>query len=403
MGEMKPVNNSRSKRSLDSGRFYVGDIQTDKLSYINIDILWRRCFVRAQAYTKTNKGTQPVKGARVTLIGKEDTDQEQYYGYTQSITDENGIACIPAWCDSNVVLQVSKSDSYEVSLLQLTPDPTTLEKLSPYLEASVLEGNKSSSFQFSVKVTSQAGPVFGSEELNKCLDLSNDLVAFGFYSKDELTKLDDFGASPPGHPLAWYARGDSKPNQEPNKCFMKIAIQYDQYVSVPMVSVQSFTPSRFTRYGFSMRKLTPTDELPAFIKRHQSRMRGASGCIEYRCSEVDKQTFVLVTLLTSSCVFPQHIPQLLPKKCRIQPYPASRRSTSFHAPVDISDGKLGLYTGPGKIAEERCKAGEVVDVGNRKRKINTKGYAVFAYDSEWGYSGEVCPSFVRPPVGFPPS
>jgi len=57
MGEMKPANNSRNKRALDSWRFYVGDIQTDKISYINIDILWKRCYVRAQAYTTTNKGT----------------------------------------------------------------------------------------------------------------------------------------------------------------------------------------------------------------------------------------------------------------------------------------------------------------------------------------------------------
>ena len=400
MGEMKPVNNSRTKRALDRERFYVGDIQTDKLSYINIDILWKRCFVRTQAYTNTTKGTQPVKGARVTLIGKENTDQEQYYGYTQGITDENGIACIPAWCDSNVVLQASTSQA--IDLLQLIPDRTSLEKLSPYLEASVLEGNKSSSFQFSAKVTSQAGPVFGNDELNKCLDLSNDLVAFRFYSNDALNKLDDFGTRPPGHPLAWYTRDDSKPNQEPNKCFMKIAIQYNEFVSVPMVSVQSFTPNRQTRYGFSLRKLTPTDELPAFIKWSRSRMRGASGCIEYRCSEADKETFLVVTLLTYSCVFPQHIPQLLPKKCPEVPYPGSRRSTSFSAPVDISDGKLGLYTGSGKLAEERCKAGGVDDAANRKGKINTKGYAVFAYDSGWGYSGEVCPLFVQRPDGIVP-
>ena len=172
-----------------------------------------------------------------------------------------------------------------------------------------------------------------------------------------------------------------------------------------MVSVQSFTPNRQTRYGFSMRRLTPTDELPAFIKhvKWRQRMRGASGCIEYRCSEVGKETFLVVTLLTYSCVFPQHIPQLLPKRCREAHYPSSRRSTTFSAPVDISDGKLGLYTGPGKLAEDRCKAGGVGDAGNRKGKINTKGYAVFAYDSERGYSGEVCPSFVRRPNGVGPT
>ncbi len=56
----------------------------------------------------TNKGMQPVTGAVVTLIGKENTNQEQYYGYTKGITNKNRIACIPAWCDSNVVLQSTK-------------------------------------------------------------------------------------------------------------------------------------------------------------------------------------------------------------------------------------------------------------------------------------------------------
>ena len=43
----------------------------------------------------------------------------------------------------------------EVDLLQLTPDHTILEKLSPYLKASVMERSKSSSFEFSAIVTSQ--------------------------------------------------------------------------------------------------------------------------------------------------------------------------------------------------------------------------------------------------------
>ena len=85
-------------------------------------------------YTQTNIGTQTVRGAWVTLISKENTDEEQYYGYTQGITDENGVTCIPAWCDSNVVLRLSKSDSLEVDLLQLTPDHTIVEKLSLYVK-----------------------------------------------------------------------------------------------------------------------------------------------------------------------------------------------------------------------------------------------------------------------------
>ena len=389
MGEMKPAHNSRTKRQVRGRRFYVGDIQTDKISYINIDIQWKRCYVRAQAYTKTKEGTQPVVGAEVTLIGKENADGEQYYGYTKAITNKNGIACIPAWCDSNVVLQSSKlsynaDGSQRVSRLN-ADDRVTLVKLPPQLEASVLEGNKSTSYQFTAKVTSQAGPVFAGDEMNKCLDLSDTLVAFGFYLEEKEIKveeLEDFGSRPPGHPLSWYTTDASRPNQEPNKCFMKIRTEYDFEGPVPMVSVQSFTPNREIRYGFSIKEQTPTQDLPTHLEWDLERYAVAYACVEYRCSEIDKDTFLVVTLLTDGCVFPRPILPLRLKAYNNATF-TSRRSTSFYAPFDISDGKLGLYTGPGKIAEERCKAGREVYVAELEgtRKIKSAGYAVEAVDA----------------------
>ncbi|KAL9953639.1 hypothetical protein ACROYT_G041089 [Oculina patagonica] len=404
MGEMKQVNNSRTKRSLGGRRFYIGDIQTDKISFINIDILWKRCYVRAHAYTMTDKGLQPVVGATVTLIGKENTEQEQYYGYTEGITNKNGIACIPAWCDSNVVLQSSKmsfnADGSE-SVSQLNPDDTILEKLSPRLEASVVEGNESRSFQFTTKVTSQAGPIFGGDEMNKCLDLSDTLVAFRFYlneTKSKPNQVDDFGSRPPGHPLSWYTTDAGEPNQEPKKCFLKIKIEYDApYSPAPMVSVQSFAPDRQTRYGFSLKELTSTGENSTARVWYRERSVVASACVEYRCSEIDKETFLVVTVLTKACVFPEPIRRLSPE-FQAQKYgnftnTSSRRRTSFYAPVDISDGKLGLYSGPGKIAKERCKAGTVDDVGESSGRINSDGYAVVAVDEiecyEWFESWEL--------------
>ena len=77
----------------------------------------------------------------------------------------------------------------------LNPDYTILENLSPGLEASVIEGNESRSFQFTTKVTSQAGPIFSNDEITKCRDLSDILVAFRFYlneTKIKLTQVDDF-------------------------------------------------------------------------------------------------------------------------------------------------------------------------------------------------------------------
>lgn len=132
MREMKPVKILRTKRALDNGRFYVSDIQSDKLS--NISPHWHSvaaqlCPTAADLHQDT--GTQTVKGTWATLISKENTDHEQYYGYTQDITDENGVTCIPVWCEFNVVLRLSKSNSLEVNVLQPTPDHTIaiVEKL----------------------------------------------------------------------------------------------------------------------------------------------------------------------------------------------------------------------------------------------------------------------------------
>ncbi len=400
MGEMKPVNNSRIKRSLGGRRFYIGDIQTDKISQIiNIDIPWKRCYVRAQAFTMTNKGLQPVEGATVTLIGKENTDQEQYYGFTKAVTNKNGIACVPAWCDSNVVLQSNKykltynTDGSE-RVSQLHPDNAVLEKLSAGLEASVVEGNELSSFQFAAKVISQAGPIFGSDEINKCLDLSDTLVAFRFHlneTKIELNELDDFGSRPPGHPLSWYTTDASKPNQEPKKCFLKILTFYDKPMhEAPMVSVQSYTPDLKTRYGFSLKNQAPTGVPVQFRNkmRYLDRLpEMASACVEYRCSEMGKETLIVVTLLTGDHMHIVVAPPLSPsfdKRFNINfnqllintlniSYGTILRA--FYAPVNISDRKVGLYSGPGMIAEERCKAGAVVYVEEDVQKRDFE-YAV---------------------------
>ena len=341
----------------------MGDIQTDKLSYINIDIPWKRCYVRAQAYTMTKKGMQPVRGVVMTLIGKENNDQEQYYGYTKRITNKNGIACIPAWCDSNVVLQSSKMP-YNADgsrrVIPLNPDDTVLEKLSPGLEASVIEGNDSSSFQFTTKVISQAGPIFSNDEMNKCLDLSDTLMAFRFYfneTKIKLKQLDDFGSRPPGHPLSWYTTDASKPNQEPTKCFIKISAGYRLESKVPWVYVQSFTPDCKSRYGYSRKEVT-FDWEGSFGGYHHFAV--GSVCVEYRCSEIGKETFLVSTAFNGdNCLRPlAYFLEFTPPRhfTRNDFFNGAR----FYVPADVSDGRhSGLYSGRGKIAEERCKASTV--------------------------------------------
>ena len=151
-----------------------------------------------------------------------------------------------------------------------------------------------------------------------------------------------------------------------------------------MVSVQSFTPDRQTRYGFSLKEQTPTQEIPTTNDWDLERYAMAFACVEYRCSEKNKDTFLVVNLLTDACVFPRPISPLRLKKNEYENFTlASRRRARFYAPFDVSDGKLGLYTGPGKLAEERCKAGGEMAVGGGTKKTTSAGYAVEAFYMVW--------------------
>ena len=179
--------------------------------------------------------------------------------------------------------------------------------------------------------------------------------------------------------MSWYATDASKPNQEPKKCFLKIKSEYYPD-TVPWVSVQSFAPDRETRYGFSLKGLAPTGEQAASAWLAAENFGVALACVEYRCSEIDKETFLVVTVFTRNCFLHEAVsleykPRWLNNGTRFE-----RFHTSFYAPVEVSDGKLGLYSGPGKIAEEHCKVGAVDVVGEGNRKINSTGYAVLAVE-----------------------
>ena len=385
LGEMRPTSNPRSKRAFNDRRFYIGDIQTDKISVINIDIPWKRCYVRVQTYSMTGKDVKPSQGVEVTLIGKENTNQEQYYGYTQGVTNRDGIACIPAWCDSNVVLQSNKktfnftNGGKKATLIHLNPDTSTLNKLTSELEASIIHGDESNSFTFVAKVTSHAGPIFGDDELTKCLDSSqNNLQSFKFHfkeTKQELPEeLSDFSSRPPGHPLSWYTSDAVKPNQEAKKCFARVLVSLNSEFEVPRIFVQSFTPDRRNMYGFSMKR--PTVTVPVFRWSDwvfsefytYDTYSFSYACVEYRCSEEDRETFIVVNLLSGSCMFyfnelpgdVRYQTQAWKGELDLEEIPEEEYSPiGFFAPVDVSDNTLGLFSGPGKIAEKRCKTGNV--------------------------------------------
>ena len=535
LGEMRPASNSRTRRDSGGRRFYIGDIQTDKISpIINIDILWKRCYVRVQANVIDGKNLKPADGITVTLIGKESAAQEQYYGYTQKTTNKNGLACIPAWCDSGVVLQAGQW--LHSSIIHANPDRTNLETLPSELETSIIESEESSSFTFTTKVTSQAGPIFSNNEINKCFDPDENVLAFKFYLKEirrrcyvraqtyihdqsgkniepdhmalvtliendntdpakypygypegwansygkacieawcgsevslqakrsseydakpwfqlksdktSLDKLpreleasvtlnsftfttkvtsevgpifyswdgcaslddsllafkfyytdikpfikpqpkeiDEFGTRPPGHPLSWYTSDATEPSQEVNKCFAKVKIYSNQGIPVPMVSVHSFTPDGKIRCGYSVKRPTITGVTSGLTNPLDGTNYSVSfACVEYRCSEKDRETFIVVKFLTNRCFIGYH-PGLTGKfKEQSESHRKPVSITSFadmttfiYAPADVSDGTLGLYTGPGKIAEERCQAGRVDNIGrDGNRKPTSDGYSL---------------------------
>ena len=146
--------------------------------------------------------------------------------------------------------------------------------------------------------------------------------------------------------------------------------------------VQSFTPSYRRKYGFSIREVTlygvsgnegPENSIFAFA------------CVEYRCSEVGRETLLVVSTFGNSCGTSEIPVEPYYPLCNasvvyshLKHTNVSIYSASISAPVNISDGKLRLYTGPGKIAEQRCLVGRVA--GDRPRKESFVGMAFRAYD-----------------------
>ena len=135
-----------------------------------------------------------------------------------------------------------------------------------------------------------------------------------------------------------------------------------------MVSVQSFSPNRQIRYGFSLKRPTPTQEIPTTDDWANDWDLG-----RYALG------FACVDLLTDACVFPKPLPPLHLKKHEYNNiFVTSSRSARFYAPFDVSGGRLGLYAGPGKLAEEWCKAVGEIALGEGTTMITSTGYAVDA-------------------------
>ena len=116
-------------------------------------------------------------------------------------------------------------------------------------------------------------------------------------------------------------------------------------------------------------------------------------CVEYRCSGKDRVTFIVVKFLTSNRCFSSD-PDLTGKiREQTEAYrklmnitSADDMATAIYAPANVSNGTLGLYTGPGKIAEERCQAGRVDNIGrDGNRKPTSDGYSLLTiYGCEYG-------------------
>ena len=155
------------------------------------------------------------------------------------------------------------------------------------------------------------------------------------------------------------------------------------YISLPLVMVQSFTPNFRRKYEFSIRELTPLDR-----DQWPDGVLAGIACVEYRCSaELGRETLLVVSAFGNSCGLSEIPVEPYRPLCNpsvvyshLKHTNASIYSASIYAPVNISDGKLGLYTGPGKIAEQRCLAGRVEDAGDRAGQKYIIGMAFRAYD-----------------------
>ena len=384
-GPIRPVDEAdpRRGRRATGRNFLVGEIETDNFEVINIDVPWKRCFVRVETflYGDSDQDLEPVEGVEVKMLGKDGADQ--FYGYTNAVSGPNGVTCLPVWCGAGGLLTAeipdlefaddAPVDKVKKSAIPLVPEHSNLITFPASINASV-EGKNS--FYFEATISGTTGPIFANNELAKCQKSGNEksINAFRFYLIEREAKAPGHidMRYPPGHSLAWYA--DKKTETSVHKCFAKFSIKTS--VFQPTVMLESFTSDGKKKYGFVMEKV-----FKAMPSEGEKGRRIYVTCLEYRCSKPESPTMLRLTLITNTCFLYSLSSKLLneqPRKSR-----DNEVQVEFTAPAAKFGKDFGLYTGEKNSAEEQCYGEHDIGVGSGK--ASASGYAV------WVYPGWECP------------
>ena len=272
-GEMSLADGGSRRRKRDTRKFFVAEILPAMTkSTLNFDKTSTGCRVRVKAERQS-----------IVRIFRKDGG-----GYVERVTDNDGMACIPTWKDTESYMQVEKNG--------VLLEPIAVRDLPSGIKASIVsyKGSKSSEIKtlsFTTAVIGQTGPIYSVGNRRYCDDSENSQptqqhITFSGPNTTPETP-DDFVTKIVGK--EWNAvYGGNK------LCYIKIKVlaQKDEKLSF---IVQSFREGNWDEsFG-----LTVGTSILAKDGGHVL-------CLEYRCRWPpgrDKQeaTYVLVSPLTGTC------------------------------------------------------------------------------------------------------
>ena len=371
-GKLKPVvdKTRRSKRSIrDPKVFFVGNITTDKLRWINIDIPERTCYLKVKVsamYQGQEKG--PISLAEINWIGQENNN---FYGFETGVTDSEGFVCLKSWCDNNGYLQ---GKAYSRAL---TPDALQLKKLPRVVNAELIRNNKIASIKMrSTRNLPTNGPVFEDEDHARCRNDKSALY-FGFHLAldKRLTEL------------LFPKKSLLLPHSSDRRCYIKVIASLEPYSWVDEniktnVMVESFSANGTERYGYVTQ---PMDIVR--IRRGDQKLRMA--CMEYRCSE-SNPTHVKVSVLGGKKYIYSHLQQDLQnaQPDRADFWNCKKENQREFIVTERQQEELGqsagLYADFADEGKDACLFGGDVGFGDSTAARTPKGYTLFFdYTSNW--------------------
>ena len=290
-GKLKPVidKTRRSKRSYGPKAFFIGNVATDKLRWINFDDPQRTCYLKVKVSVDPSQMDDVrIPSADIKWIGQESNN---FYGYENGVTDANGVACLRSWCDNNGYLQAKAVGR------ALTPDAAQLKKLPNAVKAEIIPGDTIASIK--MRATSNLatnGPVFEAEDLAKCRDKSS--LFFGFHAGTDKKLKGIFKSQ-----ASW-----SVPPPSERRCYAKIVATVpttnyweDQSNLLMSVMVESFSSNGTERYGFITRRMESVGEGSSKVK---------IACAEYFCSD-SSPTLLRVSFFNKKEILYKYKPSII--------------------------------------------------------------------------------------------